>query len=358
MIKDRFIFPFLLANTVMVAAYIDDSMMRKYSTSYDPATLWSPTTSSGSFRPKTMPKVVSRPNTRVVPISPTTITKIDDNDNYDNRNKDEFTKLPSASVSRFDVDEIIRAEYDAWAFRYGKAKEDGRFEIFRSNFLKQMDFNLKTGKFFLLNEYGDMTSEEYEAKMLLLSSMSNDNSVIAFENKLETLDEENLNAVLNQVICDNDKERVDVDVDLVSSLQSTWSDYSFAMDVEEEDNAGLNHGDKIMIGMMMESTDNDDDSIKHDDDDVVKYPIRPLEDAPVAETHRIFSLGSTVSRVASPEVQVSRISRSSTITNRNTSTPIRWPTTKNGRFGSTVTSMFGTVAPMGSSVGMKKNILE
>jgi hypothetical protein len=277
----------------------------------------------------------------MIPISPTTTTtttttttstNVNDINKHDSRNKDDINKLPSASgIARFDVDEIIRAEYDAWAFRYGKNKEEERFEIFRSNFMTQMDFNLLTGKFFLLNEYGDMTSEEYEANQL---SLSNDNSQNGFVQNSDDLDEKAIVAVFNQVICDEDEESMYEGNDqLLYKIQSTWDEYSFAMDTEEDDD---------------------------DDDDVFNYIVRPLEDAPVAETHHILCMGSSVLRVSSPEVQTSRISSSSIINERNTKTPTRGVTKMKGGFatGRAVSSLFGALAPMGSNICVKKNILE
>ena len=59
------------------------------------------------------------------------------------------------------ADDIIQREYSAWAVRHGKVKSAKRFEIFRRNFVKQMEMNRKNGEFFLLNEYGDLTEVEY-----------------------------------------------------------------------------------------------------------------------------------------------------------------------------------------------------
>mmetsp|Transcript_13804 Transcript_13804/g.32216 ORF Transcript_13804/g.32216 Transcript_13804/m.32216 type:complete len:299 (+) Transcript_13804:93-989(+) len=60
-----------------------------------------------------------------------------------------------------DTDKIIRREYNAWAVRYGKTKDMKRFVIFKKNFVLQMEMNRKNGEFLLLNEFGDMTEEEY-----------------------------------------------------------------------------------------------------------------------------------------------------------------------------------------------------
>lgn len=55
-----------------------------------------------------------------------------------------------------DVNDIFLEEYHSWANRYGKSTSDlDRFEIFKVNFLLQMQHNKKTGTFRHLNEYGD-----------------------------------------------------------------------------------------------------------------------------------------------------------------------------------------------------------
>ena len=59
------------------------------------------------------------------------------------------------------ADGIIRREYSAWTKRHGKVKDDKRFEIFKRNFVLQMEMNRENGEFFLLNEFGDLSEEEY-----------------------------------------------------------------------------------------------------------------------------------------------------------------------------------------------------
>ena len=59
------------------------------------------------------------------------------------------------------ADGIIRREYSAWTKRYGKVRDEKRFQIFKKNFVTQMEMNRKNGKFYLLNEFGDLTKEEY-----------------------------------------------------------------------------------------------------------------------------------------------------------------------------------------------------
>jgi hypothetical protein len=59
------------------------------------------------------------------------------------------------------IDGIIRREYSAWTKRHGKVKNDKRFKIFNRNFVLQMEMNRKNGEFYLLNEFGDLSEEEY-----------------------------------------------------------------------------------------------------------------------------------------------------------------------------------------------------
>lgn len=337
MTKNAYFFFFLLVTNAMpsIVAYIDDSMMRKYSTSYDPATMWSPRT-SGVIRPKTVPdETPSRSRTRIVPISPPTKTS----QLHEVKTVPPPSPSRGAVVARFDVNEIIRAEYDAWCFRYSKTKEDNRFQIFKSNFMKQMDFNLKTGKFFLLNEYGDMTSEEYEAKVALKMKQNQDIKTVG------DLGDDVINSVLNQVMDTKENEKV--------KGKSHWGDSSFAMDIEDE----TEESDDIveLITMEDEEENDDEEEAEFDDDRYESFMTefeKTQEDAPVEEeTHRIFSMGSSAPKAASPEVQSSRFPR----TNNKQKQPA---TVKKGGFAVAVASLFGTVAPMGSSVGSRKNIME
>jgi len=73
-----------------------------------------------------------------------------------------FAQTPSPNIQS---DDIFRQEYHEWAKRYGKSTGDEtRFENFKLNFMLQMRHNKKTGIFNLLNEFGDMTSKEFEEK--------------------------------------------------------------------------------------------------------------------------------------------------------------------------------------------------
>ena len=279
MTKSIFAVSVLVLHAMHVAAYIDDSMMRKFATSS------LPTTWTKGFQTQIQPKAASRPKTRVVPVSP---------------KKKESAATPGA----FNVDEIIRAEYESWCFRYGKKGD--RFEIFRSNFMKQMDFNRKTGQFLLLNEFGDMTPEEYEQVVSTQPSAS-----------LDDLDDRQVNAIFEQVAKKGSDQEFMAVVDN-DATNTVWNDYSFAMAFDEKDMEG-------------ELQNNHDSSSHPQNDD---------KDAPLHEhSSSISSLESSVEKAASPEVQTVR------------------PT--EGVFGATVRSVFskpGSVSPMGSSVGRNTKI--
>jgi hypothetical protein len=109
-------------------AYIEDSMMRKPSSPSYGTTEWNPK----SF----LPKVSIRPLGETPPVEDTV-----------------------------NLDDIIRTEYHKWSIRHGKVKEAERFVIFKQNFALQMESNRNTGEFFLLNQFGDLTVDEYESMM-------------------------------------------------------------------------------------------------------------------------------------------------------------------------------------------------
>jgi hypothetical protein len=60
------------------------------------------------------------------------------------------------------VDQVFRDEYETWANKYDKVMSTYRFEIFKQNFMLQMQQNKRLGTFHLLNEFGDLTQVEYE----------------------------------------------------------------------------------------------------------------------------------------------------------------------------------------------------
>lgn len=119
----------ILVSTPCAHAYIDENPMGRQSSPFS-VTDWSPKT----FAPKI----------RIVPMGEPAPPARDDEINVD------------ATAHG-----IIRREYGAWTKRYGKERTDQRFQIFKRNFVKQMEMNRKNGEFFLLNEYGDLTEKEY-----------------------------------------------------------------------------------------------------------------------------------------------------------------------------------------------------
>lgn len=64
-----------------------------------------------------------------------------------------------------DVEGIFRNEYIEWAKTHGKSMDEERFQIFKQNFMLQMQHNKKTGEFHDLNEHGDLTEAEFIAMM-------------------------------------------------------------------------------------------------------------------------------------------------------------------------------------------------
>lgn len=112
------------------SAYIEDSPMRGRKASQFGVTDWSPQT----FTPKI----------RIRPLGEAEV-------------KDEKINVDAQATA------IIRREYGAWANRHGKEKNEYRFGIFKKNFVLQMEMNRKNNEFFLLNEFGDLTKEEYIA---------------------------------------------------------------------------------------------------------------------------------------------------------------------------------------------------
>jgi len=117
----------ILASTACVYAYVEESTVGRKSSRFS-TTNWSPK----SFAPKIRIRPLGEPAIR------------EDKINVDSN-----------------VDGIIRREYSAWAIRHVKVKDVKRFDIFKRNFILQMEMNRKNGEFFLLNEFGDLTKEEY-----------------------------------------------------------------------------------------------------------------------------------------------------------------------------------------------------
>eukprot|EP00339_Tiarina_fusa_P022620 CAMPEP_0117035896 /NCGR_PEP_ID=MMETSP0472-20121206/25468_1 /TAXON_ID=693140 ORGANISM="Tiarina fusus, Strain LIS" /NCGR_SAMPLE_ID=MMETSP0472 /ASSEMBLY_ACC=CAM_ASM_000603 /LENGTH=365 /DNA_ID=CAMNT_0004745507 /DNA_START=63 /DNA_END=1160 /DNA_ORIENTATION=+ len=55
----------------------------------------------------------------------------------------------------------IREEYSNWLMQYGKVADESRYSTYKKNLLMQEDYNRRVGAAFTLNEYGDMTEQEY-----------------------------------------------------------------------------------------------------------------------------------------------------------------------------------------------------
>ena len=125
--KISFRVPAILLSTSIAHAYIAEDGGRRKDSPFSTAN-WSPK----SFAPKIRIRPLGEPVVR------------EDKINVDSN-----------------ADMIIRREYRAWTVRHGKVEDMKRFEIFKQNFVSQMEMNRKNGEFFLLNEFGDLTEEEY-----------------------------------------------------------------------------------------------------------------------------------------------------------------------------------------------------
>ena len=81
-------------------------------------------------------------------------------------------------------EEVIKEEYNKWCNIYGKQYNESRLETFGANYKDVAQYYSKTGKSVILNEYADLTAEEYtafqavqqqEQEQQLPSSSSEDN---------------------------------------------------------------------------------------------------------------------------------------------------------------------------------------
>jgi hypothetical protein len=71
--------------------------------------------------------------------------------------------------ARVDVEGIFRNEYNEWAATHGKPTDEARFQIFKQNYMLQMQHNKKTGEFHDLNEHGDLTEAEFKEMMTTMT---------------------------------------------------------------------------------------------------------------------------------------------------------------------------------------------
>jgi hypothetical protein len=62
--------------------------------------------------------------------------------------------------------ERIRAAYRDWCQYYDKPYNEGRLQIFATNFLAVEKYHRETGVSLILNELADMTSEEYQNRTM------------------------------------------------------------------------------------------------------------------------------------------------------------------------------------------------
>lgn len=78
--------------------------------------------------------------------------------------------LPSNSTTKSEeasiVDELmVRSEYEKWLAKYDKEADESRYPQFRKNFMEQFQSDLKDGKFYSLNEFGDCTEGKINGKV-------------------------------------------------------------------------------------------------------------------------------------------------------------------------------------------------
>lgn len=61
------------------------------------------------------------------------------------------------------IDALVRSEYEVWLQKFGKTPSESRYVTFKKNYLLQLQYDQQTGVYCGLNEFGDLTPEEYEA---------------------------------------------------------------------------------------------------------------------------------------------------------------------------------------------------
>lgn len=59
----------------------------------------------------------------------------------------------------------IRSEYMTWAKKFGRDQSEERFQIFSANFVQMEEYSASQGKAMELNQYADLTAEEYSELM-------------------------------------------------------------------------------------------------------------------------------------------------------------------------------------------------
>lgn len=73
---------------------------------------------------------------------------------------------------KVDVEGMFRNEYIEWAKTHSKSTNEERYQVFKQNFMLQMQHNKKTGGFHDLNEHGDLTEAEFKVMMKGSASLS------------------------------------------------------------------------------------------------------------------------------------------------------------------------------------------
>ena len=174
----------------------------------------------------------------------------------------------STKPQPLDVDVVIRAEYDAWTARFGKKKEDKRYDIFRANFIAQMEWNRKTGQFYLLNEFGDMTPDEYEAMNTMNTRPPFVSSVREAEEVIPAMTDNNFVTPFDEVgttiktitasdfVVDFETKEMEAEASVfVEDDVKEWQDFSFAMDFDQDDDEEENNDEEESFFDIAESDD-------------------------------------------------------------------------------------------------------
>ena len=73
----------------------------------------------------------------------------------------------TALANQLGIDEhVVRNEYGRWLARYNKNFDVTRYAQFKKNWLQQFSHDVKYGKFYTLNEYGDCTQGKYFSRLM------------------------------------------------------------------------------------------------------------------------------------------------------------------------------------------------
>jgi hypothetical protein len=68
---------------------------------------------------------------------------------------------PEVTSTTIDLTNFLRKEYYAWLQHHGKVADESRFAVFKDNYVKQWQADRVTGEYHFLNQYGDLSPEEY-----------------------------------------------------------------------------------------------------------------------------------------------------------------------------------------------------